>query len=440
MQLVIVAGGKGTRLKGKIASHLPKPMVDIGGMPLLEHQIVLAQKHGIGEILILTGHGGEHIENYFGDGSPWGTRIRYQREDRPRGTAGAVLDCLHQLEDTFFVMYGDTMLNVDLSRMAAAHTPAVAATLFVHPNDHPHDSDLVEMDETGRITAFHPYPHPAGAYFANRVNAALYLLNRNFLSGARERFAQSKSLIDFAKDLFPALIRDGAPLQGYLSREYIKDAGTPARLDRVRHDYLSGRIAKASFETPAPAVFLDRDGTLNVENGWLNHPDQITLLPGAAEAVRAINQSGYLAVIVTNQPVVARGECTEHQLHRIHDKLEWLLGKAHAYVDAIYYCPHHPHAGYPGERPDLKITCTCRKPETGLLQRAAQDLNIDLSRSWMIGDRASDIQAAAAFGIRSALVRTGFDQVGPAACKPDIVFDNVLDATRSILNAELVSA
>jgi len=109
-------------------------------------------------------------------------------------------------------------------------------------------------------------------------------------------------------------------------------------------------------------------------------------------------------VLITNQPVVARGECTEAGLRQIHNRLEWLLGKSHAYLDAIYYCPHHPDSGYPGERVDLKIACACRKPATGLLELATRDLNIDVSRSWMIGDSTTDIQAAKSFGIPSVLV------------------------------------
>ncbi|MDQ2774107.1 MAG: HAD-IIIA family hydrolase [Acidobacteriota bacterium] len=435
MQLVIIAGGQGTRLKERIAD-LPKPMVEIGGKPLLEHQILLARKHRIEDILMLTGFGAEHIESYFGDGAKWGVRIAYHREPRPLGTAGAALNAFGKLDRTFMVMYGDTMLNIDLRRMMAAHPPDALASLFLHPNDHPQDSDLVEVDDTNRIAALHPYPHPPDSYFGNLVNAALYIVDRSALPDD----AQTGSF-DFAKHLFPALIASGAKLRGYVSREYIKDAGTPKRLDRVRHDYASGWIQAGSFETPVPAIFLDRDGTLNHERGWLNAADQMDLLPGAAEAVRTINEASRLAVLITNQPGIARGECTEAQLKIIHNKLEWQLGESQAYLDGIYFCPHHPDAGFPGERADLKIACNCRKPEIGLLRQAARDLNADVSRSWMIGDRASDIHAAAKFGIRSALVRTG-PLGGSAAqsCQPDGVFDTVLEATNFILSEQLVRA
>ncbi len=153
-----------------------------------------------------------------------------------------------------------------------------------------------------------------------------------------------------------------------------------------------------------PAIFLDRDGTLNFDYGWITSPAKIELLPGAGEAVRLINDSGYLAVLVTNQPVIARGEITVEGLGIIHQRLESLLEQSGAHLDAIYYCPHHPDAGVPGERPELKIRCQCRKPAPGLLESAARDLDIDTSRSWMVGDSERDLGAAAAFGIPAVLV------------------------------------
>jgi D,D-heptose 1,7-bisphosphate phosphatase len=153
-----------------------------------------------------------------------------------------------------------------------------------------------------------------------------------------------------------------------------------------------------------PAIFLDRDGTLNFDYGWITSPAKIELLPGAADAVRAVNDVGYLAVLVTNQPVIARGECTIDELDAIHAKLEALLAEGGAHLDAVYYCPHHPDGGVAGERSEFKIGCNCRKPAPGLFESAAHDLNIDIKRSWMIGDSERDLGAAAAFGIPAVLV------------------------------------
>jgi mannose-1-phosphate guanylyltransferase/phosphomannomutase len=188
------------------------------------------------------------------------------------------------------------------------------------------------------------------------------------------------------------------------------------------------------------AVFLDRDGTLNFDYGWITSPAKIELLPGAGEAVRMINDAGLLAVLVTNQPVIARGECTVEELDVIHQKLASLLAKSGARLDAIYYCPHHPVGGMVGERPELKIRCHCRKPAPGLLEAAASDLNIDISRSWMVGDSERDLGAAAAFGIPAVLVASNQE-----AFKEDISSRcaframTVRDAVQKILTAKILS-
>lgn len=422
-QAVIIAGGKGTRLKD-VLGDLPKPLAEVAGKSLLEHQIELARKHGFEDIVVLTGHGAEHIETRFG------SQVRCLREPEPLGTAGAVLHAWDVLADRFAVLYGDTMLNVDLARMWASHPAEAAATLFLHPNDHPHDSDLVQVDSDGRVIAFHPYPHTPGEYLRNLVNAALYVVEKRAL----EPFRDSTSALDFGKQIFPQLLAAGSKINGYITREYIKDAGTPKRLERVRIDAESGRIASSSLSRPLPAIFFDRDGTLNDERSWISRCDQLELLPHAAEAVRMVNQRGWLSVVITNQAVIARGDCSEPELRLIHNKLEWLLGEQHAYLDAIYYCPHHPKSGFAGERPELKFACTCRKPQTGLVEQAVRDLNIDLSRSWFIGDRESDIGTAGRIGIRSVLVHTGYGLQASVNCTPTTEAATVLEAVRTILD------
>lgn len=152
------------------------------------------------------------------------------------------------------------------------------------------------------------------------------------------------------------------------------------------------------------AVFLDRDGTINRYVGFLRDIEEFELIPGAADAVRRINASGYLAVVVTNQPVIARGELSYAGLEEIHNKMETFLGLEGAYLDGIYFCPHHPHGGYEGEVKELKFDCGCRKPKPGMLLKAAADFNIDMGSSWMVGDGENDIQAGQAAGCRTALL------------------------------------
>jgi histidinol-phosphate phosphatase family protein len=434
-QAVILAGGAGTRLRERLGD-LPKPMIPIDGKPLLEHHVALAKQHGFTDLVFFVHHRADLIERHFDDGAKWGVRIRHVVEREPLGTAGAVLAGLETLADRFLVLYGDTMVNVDLDRLWRFHERGGAeATLLLHPNDHPLDSDLVEMAEDGRITAFHNRPHPPDVWRQNLVNAGLYVLEKqSLLRHASRPTPHAPRLLDFGRDLFPELLRRGARLLGYNSPEFIKDIGTPARYDRVCEQFANGTIARSSLASKQRAVFLDRDGTLIPDKDGLRTAEALELLPGVAEAIRDLNHHAWRTVVVTNQPVVAKGFCTEAELQRTHNKLETLLGMEHAFLDRIYFCPHHPEKGFPGERPELKIDCDCRKPRTGMIQRAVADLNIDPAQSWLIGDTTVDAQTARNAGLKSILVRTGHGgRDGRHEAKPDFTYDTLAEAVRFIL-------
>jgi mannose-1-phosphate guanylyltransferase / phosphomannomutase len=425
MQLVILAGGKGTRM-GDLTRLVPKPMVRLAGKPILEHQIELARRYGCTDVILLTGHLGEVVESHFGDGSDWGVSIRYHREVSPLGTAGALKEIEHLLDDDFLVFYGDTILDVDLDALVRFHVERrSSATPAVHPNDHPHDSDLLELDIDRRIIAFHPKPHDPGRYFGNCANAALYAMSRALL-----RHVERGRCADLGKDVFPRAVESGETLFGYPTAEYIKDIGTSERLLAVERDVLSGKVARLNRTNPRGAIFLDRDGVLNVERDNILKAGDLELLPGAADAIRRINRSEYLAVLATNQPAIAKGRLSEAELRRIHDKFETLLGIEGAYLDRIYYCPHHPEKGFAGEVPEYKIPCNCRKPAPGMIFAAREEMNIDLARSWIIGDRTADIAAGARAGCRTILVQTGYGgSDAQYAVQPDFRCQDIAEAT-----------
>jgi histidinol-phosphate phosphatase family protein len=429
--VAILAGGQGSRLKDRTGA-LPKPMVPIMGTPLLEHQIALCRTHGFTRILLLVHHAHEVIHVHFGDGSRYGVSLGYAIEQMPRGTAGALHDALPQLADTFLVLYGDTYLDVDLRRLVDIHRQRRAgATLLAHPNDHPFDSDLVELDHHGFVTALHPYPHPEGRNNHNLASAALFVMEKHALAG----MAPGNIPTDLAKHAFPAMLQAGRRLYGCVSPEYIKDIGTPERLDRVQQDIRAGIPERLSGRTLRATVFLDRDGTLNRDVHHLDTPERLELLEGAAHAVRRLNRSGRLAVVITNQAAVARGAVTPDGLERIHARLEHALGSEGAYLDAIYVCPHHPDSGFPGEVRELKIECACRKPRTGLIDAACRDLAIDRTTSWLVGDTTSDIETGRRAGLKTILVRTGYaGQDGKYLFRPDYVVTNLADAVAWILD------
>ncbi|GAA0542242.1 D,D-heptose 1,7-bisphosphate phosphatase [Rhizomicrobium palustre] len=434
-QAVILAGGRGTRLKS-VTGDLPKPLVDVDGKPLLVHQFELLRAQGIEDVLLLTGYRSDAIREVAGDGRAFGLNISYQdeSEEDPLGTAGALLACFDRLKERAIVAYGDCMLNVDLGRLSAWHeAKGAAVTLLVHPNSHPEDSDLVELDGQCRVKRFHPYPHEQGRYLANLVNAALYVVNKAALAPYRNWDGRPKP--DIAKHLFPRMVADGVALFGYRSPEYIKDIGTPARHATILRDLRSGRIARSSLNHPQKAIFLDRDGTLNVEVNRVSRVEDFEMISGVPAAIKKINESEFRAIVVTNQPVLARGDCDEATLDHIHAKLDTLLGHDGAYLDALYYCPHHPHKGYEGEVVALKFDCECRKPKPGLLLQAQQDFNINLAQSWMIGDTTVDIRTANTLGIRSILVGTGkAGQDGQYPDEPTYRFATLAEAVDFILS------
>ena len=211
--------------------------------------------------------------------------------------------------------------------------------------------------------------------------------------------------------------------------EYVKDMGTPERYYGVCKDYEKGIVQAKNLSNKQKAIFLDRDGTINKYVGFLRNIDEFELLPGVIEAIKKINASGYLAIVVTNQPVIARGEVSYGELEEIHNKMETLLGEKGAYIDAIYYCPHHPDKGYDGEIPELKFECDCRKPKPGMLWKAATDFNVDLSKSWMIGDGENDVLAG-----KNARCKTGYIKRENKLIEADITGESLLEVITKILN------
>jgi histidinol-phosphate phosphatase family protein len=432
-QIVVLAGGKGTRL-ASVAGGLPKPLVPVNGIAVLERILRHAEQACFDEAVVLLGYQGDLIERTLQTAS-YKIAVRFLRESKPLGTAGAVLSAFDLLSENFLVVYADVLMDIDLVRFCNFHAARVAdVTLFCHPNDHPADSDLIDLDEAGRIRRFFPHPHSENLATRNLVNAALYCIRKSSLAAWRTH----EPPLDFARELFPSMLERGTSMHGYVSREYIKDMGTPERLSCVEKELEAGVVADSRIDRSIPAIFFDRDGVVNVERGHIASENDIELYPGVAEALKLLRNAGYLCVVVTNQPVIARGECSMGTLQRIHGRIDMLLGRSGAYFDAWYVCPHHPDRGFSGEIENLKISCNCRKPATGLLEQCQKDLNVDLKSSWVIGDQTRDIQMAKNAGLRSILVTTGFagrDRQYDAA--PLHIAEDCLHAARLICSIRL---
>ncbi|NBH14503.1 HAD-IIIA family hydrolase [Lachnospiraceae bacterium] len=395
-----MAGGKGTRI-ASIADDIPKPMIRIQGKPVLEHQLNVLKSQGIHEATIVVGHLGSIIQEYFQDGKAYGMDIHYIAEKEPLGTAGA-LSYLRGWKEDILLLNGDIMFDIDIRRFYKWHQAKKAGiTLFTHPNSHPFDSTLVVADEKGLV--LHTIRREdTRTDYKNRVNAGIHLLSPRIL----DLLPDKPSRLDLDRDLIQKCIGK-AEVYAYDSPEYVKDMGTPERYVAVCRDYALGRIRQKNLNHKQRAVFLDRDGTVNVYRKYIDKPEQLELLPEAAPSIQRLNESAYLTIIVTNQPVIARGACTFAQMSAIHRRLERLLGEQGAYVDDIFLCPHHPESGFEGEVKSLKITCTCRKPLPGMFFQAAEKYNIDLKNSYMIGDHDWDMQAGRAAGCRVIMAKQG---------------------------------
>ena len=411
MKTVIMAGGKGTRIS-TVRSDLPKPMIPVCGKPVLEWQIENLKASGLTDIVLVIGHLGDAIKDYFGDGSRWDVKISYFIETQPLGTAGALFR-MPELQEDFLLMSGDVMLDVDFNRFIRFHKEHNAlASLTVHPNNHPFDSSLIVTEtlpardggmplHTNRVVKW-LNKEDERLYYRNIVNAGIEMISPRLLDDARAKLA-CLDKVDLDRDVLKPGIGSGR-IFAYETSEYIKDMGTPKRLNEVESDLISGKIAAHNLSVKQRAIFLDRDGTINKTNGFLADVNDFELIDGVAEAIKLINKSGYLAVVVTNQPVIARGECSFEQLQEIHNKMETLLGKEGAFIDGLFLCPHHTDKGFEGERIEYKIDCDCRKPKVGLFLQAQQTLNIDLSQSYMAGDSGIDVKAAENAGCKKAML------------------------------------
>lgn len=431
MQAVIMAGGKGTRLAALTKDEIPKPMVAVAGKPLLLWQVENLKKNGITDLIFVIGHLGEKIQEYFGDGSRFGVHIRYFVEEKPLGTAGSFYYLKDMLEDGSFVMMsGDLLFDIDFERMVRYHREKGAcATLFVHPNGHPFDSDLVVLDGDGRAVRFDSKHNVRDYWYDNCVNAGIFVFEKSICD--QVPVPEKRNL---ENDILKGMIERGEPVYGYRSPEYVKDVGTVERVEQALADISRGFLSKKCLRKKQRCIFLDRDGTINRLNGFVYREKDFELEDGVVEAIRRINQSGLLGIVVTNQPVVARGLCGMEDVERIHRKMATLLGREGVYLDDVLFCPHHPDKGFPEENPAYKIPCECRKPKTGMLLQAAERYNIDLEHSWIVGDTTMDIQTGKNGGLKTALVLTGeAGKDGKYQAEPDIVCKNLLEAVNEIL-------
>lgn len=400
-QAIILCGGKGTRLGG-LTQTVPKPLLKVAGEVLLDRSIRLLAQHGIESVLLIAGHLGDQIEEHYREGQFEGVNVDVFVEPSPLGTSGALPLVKEQLDEQFLLVYGDVFLDFDVSALVAAHRVwrenGALATLLTRPSDHPWDSHLIARDEEGWVEEF-VFEQQEGKLYENCGNVAIYGLERIFV----DEIPTGAS--DFGRDIFPSVLKGGGKL-GTVDLEiggFVRDMGTPDRLALVER-YIA-RKARAMRARHAPkalkVALLDRDGTLNVEKGHLSSPDDLELLPGVEEALALLHSNGWRCILITNQPGIARGEFTVKDLEKIHEALELRVAESGGEIEAIYYSPYHPETQHGEGVLELRRASDCRKPNSGMLFDAEEELGLDLAECVMIGDSWRDIKAGQGAGVRT---------------------------------------
>lgn len=438
MKTIIMAGGYGTRISSMFP-NIPKPLIPIDGIPVIEREICLLRDQGFNDIILTVSYMYDKIEDYLKNGEKLGVNIEYFVEEKPLGNAGALFKLKEKLREPFLLLNADALFDMDFNRMVKYHYKHNAmVTLFTHPNNHPYDSGLIITDDNNRVMQWLTKEDVRPSFYKNRVNAGIHVINPEILDsinaddiGNIDSETGKIVKVDLDRQVLKPLAGTGKMIC-YDSPEYVKDMGTPERYRQVEKDFVEGKVRAKNLCNKQKAIFLDRDGTINVYKGFLRNIDDFELIDGVAEAVRKINDTGYLVIVVTNQPVIARGEVKIDELDEIHNKMETLLGLDGAYLDAIYYCPHHPHKGYEGEIPELKIECECRKPKPGMLLKAASKYNIDLTKSYIVGDGENDIKAGIAAGCKTVFLANEKKHMD-LEVQPDYIYNSLLEFVNKVI-------
>lgn len=422
MKAVIMAGGKGTRLQS-IAKDIPKPMFPILDKPILEYQVESLKKCGIIDVTLIVGYLGDIIKDYFGDGQKFGVSIDYIVEEVPLGTAGALHYLKDKVDSDFVLLFGDLILDVDWERFMEFHKRHRALiTLYGHPNSHPYDSDIIVVDKDNRVIKIESKSIERNFYYHNLVNAGLYCVNSKLLDLITDPIK-----IDLEKKIIADQILKGTVF-AYHSTEYVKDMGTPDRLDVVTRDVLNGVVESRNLKNKQKAVFLNEEGTIKALNEHL---------PELVEAIGKINTSQYLIFITSNQPVFREGEYSIEESKKLHKKMETVLGERGVYVDGLFDCLNTPYKYTNYEVTELKTDDECRKSEICSFWQETEKYNIDLAQSWFICDPAMDLSFCEDVEIKRILIVADEDKnKGINKEAYDYSAPNITDAVNYILGCQ----
>ena len=392
----ILAGGLGTRIES-VSNQKPKSLMIVNGKTILEQQIEILKNNGVGEIHLLLGYRAQQIIDFV-KSLPRIPNITFNChiDESPLGTGGALLQFLKRSPEIIGVSHGDLYIDTDISQFI---TEVINSECdwgqIVHPSNHIFDSDIVVTSENKQIIRYVLKPHGTNLKFRNLTNAGIYFFKTKFINAATKIFENVDYTFDLDRDLLPRLLEFGLKGYSYEDTGTCMDVGTPERINKF-DSWLKSNPFRGKVR---PMVFIDRDGVINKDTGWISSINDFKMYSDVPSSIAKLNNLGVRVVIVTNQPVVARGDISLDALSKIHIYFESLLAENSAFVDGIYFCPHHPASGFPNEIVSLKGNCFCRKPEIGLFLEALEKFPTDLNSTFIIGDSWRDKKAAQKLGV-----------------------------------------
>jgi D,D-heptose 1,7-bisphosphate phosphatase len=381
-QACILAGGLGTRL-GELTRGVPKPLLDVSGQPFMEYILWNLRRHGIRRVVLSVGYLADKIQAAFGDGARLGLDLAYVVEEEPLGTGGGLKLAADLLDDEFLVLNGDTVFDVNYLDLALRLSGENLAAVALRPVDDVSRYGQVRL-ERGQIKSFCEKA-TAGP---GLISGGIYAMRKKALDSLPE----GRSSIE--QDLFPLLVESGR-LGGRVYNGFFLDIGLP-------ETYKSAQTLLPEWKK-RPSVFLDRDGVLNIDHGYVHRKSEFDWVGGAREAVKLLNDKGYLVLLVTNQAGIGRGFYEEPDFRRLNRWMSVQLAEIGAHLDGVYFCPHHPTEG----KGDLKMDCQCRKPNPGMIEQALSEWDIDMGKSFVIGDKNKDMELAKAANVPGHLFRGG---------------------------------
>lgn len=389
-QAIILVGGAGKRL-GHLTMNTPKPLMPIDNdVVFLDLVIKELARQGFSEVVLLAGYLSEQIQEKYQDLVVFDAKIDVVVEEAALGTAGALLQVKDRLAPLFMVLNGDSYFEFNFRKLESelyANQKAIGAIALRHCSSSGRYGNVI-LDDSGKIQSFLEKTNICDKGTA-MMNGGIYMFRRgitDFIDG------QPCSM---EYDVFPALAQSGL-LRGQVGDGYFIDIGLPSSLETCRNTI--GGLSKR------PALFLDRDGVLNLDRGYTHQVEDLVWVDGAKETILQANNMGFRVLVVTNQAGIARGYYSEQEMHAFHERMNNELAMIGAFIDKFYYCPFHAKASILKFRQDNH---SHRKPNAGMLLDAISEWDVDVEKSFLVGDNWTDIEAAKAVGVEAYLFTGG---------------------------------